>query len=189
MSQHDEEVQVQDVPVARFVVETELNGAMQLEASKALNSTKLLKIMNYVCYALCAVMAGGLVVSYFSTGNKTSLMMAIMMLLMLAYMIYSRSAMPKRAIRRWEDSIYKAYGSNSLHLCTEFYEMNLAQLVREDEDAMTTESYSALSEIRETEHLFLLRQNKRQWFFVAKDGFTKGTAEELRSFLSGRIGG
>ena len=44
-----------------------------------------------------------------------------------------------------------------------------------------------LSDLRESEHLFLLRRSQQQRFFIAKDGFTAGTADEFRKFISERI--
>ena len=43
--------------------------------------------------------------------------------------------------------------------------------------------------MKETEHLFLLRHSAQQWFFVEKTGFTVGTADEFRIFITERIGG
>ena len=51
------------------------------------------------------------------------------------------------------------------------------------------QGYSALSELKESEHLFLLRRSKQQWFFVAKDGFTVGNAEDFRKFITERLEG
>ena len=49
--------------------------------------------------------------------------------------------------------------------------------------------YSTITELRETEHLFLLHCGRQQWYFVNKAGFTKGTPDEFRAFISERIGG
>ena len=48
---------------------------------------------------------------------------------------------------------------------------------------------SSLAYLRETEHLFLLHCVRQQWYFVNKVGFTKGTPDEFRAFISERIGG
>ena len=49
--------------------------------------------------------------------------------------------------------------------------------------------YSTITELRETEHLFLLHCGRQQWYFVNKAGFQKGTPDEFRTFISERIGG
>ena len=43
--------------------------------------------------------------------------------------------------------------------------------------------YSSLGELRQTEHLILLRSGKQQWFFLARDGIEGGTEAEFLAFL------
>ena len=60
-----------------------------------------------------------------------------------------------------------------------------------EDDSLVTEGYSAISRMKETEHLILLRHNASQWFFLAKDGFQGGAAEleKFRTFIAQKIGG
>ena len=94
------------------------------------------------------------------------------------------------AIARWEENMRRSFGTTQLHLCTEFYDRALAQTVAED-DSLVTEGYSAISRMKETEHLILLRHSASQWFFLAKDGFQGGAAEleKFRTFIAQKIGG
>ena len=82
----------------------------------------------------------------------------------------------------------QSFGSKELHLTTEFYEYSLAQSVQED-GSVNVQGYSDISELRESEHLFLLRRSKQQWFFVAKDGFTVGSEDAFRTFITERLEG
>ena len=88
----------------------------------------------------------------------------------------------------WEENLLKKYGSNALHLTTEFFECSLCQSVKETGDSLV-EGYSSIDAMKESEHLFLLRCGSQQWFFVEKAGFVKGSAEDFRQFISGKIGG
>ena len=101
-------------------------------------------------------------------------------------MAYLKFYAPKAQLRRWEESILRSFGTTSLHLQTEFYELTLSQVVEEtgNEDE---EGYSALKELKETKNLFLLRGKGKNWFFLSKNGFTVGTPDEFRSFMTSRI--
>ena len=180
-----EEVPPLETP--RFAANTVLNAERQLEASKAV-SPKFAQMISYLLIAICVAFLGVLIWLYFSTGDSKNLLMAIIVVALLGYMVYSRIAMPKKAMLRWEEKLLNNYGVRELHLCTEFYDMALAQTLQEDGD-LTTEGYSEITELKETEHLFLLRHNSQQWYFVEKSGFTVGTPDEFRTFITERIGG
>lgn len=171
----------------KFVVKTVLNAKSQQEASEAV-MPKSMKVMNYVMIGLMVAAAGILLWQYIVTKSQANLVMFIFAALLTAYLIYSRLTMSKKALRRWEESMQRSFGSNELHLCAEFYTYSMVQTLDEDE-AVAVEGYSELSGVVESEHLFLLRRSRQQWFFIAKDGFTTGTAEEFRSFINERIGG
>lgn len=170
-----------------FAANTVLNAERQLEASRAV-SPKLPQMISIFLIVFAAAAAGVLFWLYASRGDSKNLIMAILVLPLIGYMVYSRLAMPKKAMLRWEQKLLNNYGCTELHLCTEFYDKALAQTLQEDGD-LTTEGYSAISELKETEHLFLLRHSAQQWFFVEKTGFTVGSADEFRAFITERIGG
>ena len=185
-----EEVAAEEAPALEaplFAAQTVLNAERQLEASKAV-SPKLPRLLSIFLIVFAAAAFGVLLWLYFSRGDSNNLIMAIIVVPLIGYMIYSRLAMPKKAMLRWEQKLLNNYGCTELHLLTEFYDKALAQTLQEDGD-LTTEGYSAISEMKETEHLFLLRHSAQQWFFVEKIGFTVGTADEFRIFITERIGG
>lgn len=170
-----------------FAANTVLNAERQLEASKAV-SPKLPQLLSIFLIVFAVGALGVLLWLYFAGGDQNNLFMAIVVVALIGYMVYSRLAMPKKAMLRWEEKLLNNYGSMELHLLTEFYDKALAQTLLEDGD-LTTEGYSAVTEMKETEHLFLLRHSAQQWFFVEKTGFTVGTADEFRTFITERIGG
>ena len=170
-----------------FAANTVLNAERQLEASKAV-SPKLPQLLSIFLIVFAVGALGVLLWLYFAGGDQNNLFMAIVVVALIGYMVYSRLAMPKKAMLRWEEKLLNNYGSTELHLLTEFYDKALAQTLLEDGD-LTTEGYSAVTEMKETEHLFLLRHSAQQWFFVEKTGFTVGNADEFRAFITERIGG
>lgn len=185
-----EEVAAEEAPALEaplFAAQTVLNAERQLEASKAV-SPKLPRLLSIFLIVFAAAAFGVLLWLYFSRGDSKNLVMAIIVVPLIGYMVYSRLAMPKKAMLRWEQKLLNNYGCAELHLLTEFYDKALAQTLQEDGD-LTTEGYSAIREMKETEHLFLLRHSAQQWFFVDKSGFTVGTADEFRAFITERIGG
>jgi len=107
----------------------------------------------------------------------------------MVFLLVSRFSSPKKAMAHWEEAMIKKYGSPALHINTEFYELSLAQSLREDEEQFVCDGYSSVKELVETENLFLLRHGKNQYYFVAKNGFRVGTADQFRSFIEQRIGG
>lgn len=180
-----EEAPALDPP--KFSANTVINAAVQQEASETVAS-KNAKYVSYGCIALVVVAFGLLIWQYVVNRTTMGLMMVLLCALVIVYLVYSQVTMPKKALARWEASIERSFGSKELHLTTEFYEYSLAQSVKED-GSVNVQGYSDLIEIRESEHLFLLRRSKQQWFFVAKDGFTVGSAEDFRTFITERIEG
>lgn len=180
-----EEAPALDPP--KFSANTVINAAVQKEASETVAS-KNAKYVSYGCIALVVVAFGLLIWQYVVNRTTMGLMMVLLCALVIVYLVYSQVTMPKKALARWEASIERSFGSKELHLTTEFYEYSLAQSVKED-GSVNVQGYSDLIEIRESEHLFLLRRSKQQWFFVAKDGFTVGSAEDFRTFITERIEG
>lgn len=179
-----EDEAVADPP--RFTAKTTLNAAVQLEASKAL-APKIGSVTGIVGIALMAVLLGISLWQYFTTFATDRLVMAGVLVLVIAFLIYSRLTAPKKALKRWESGMRRSYGTDALHLTTEFFDHSLAQSVEECDD-LIVEGYSKISELRETELLLLLRCSARQWFFVDKSGFTVGDAEQCKDFLRDRIG-
>lgn len=184
---NDEVMEIQDEPL--FVCNTVIDVNAQQEASKAAMGKSSL-ISNLIMYGMCIAMAGYLVVDSirYDRWQQNGLML-VLTAAVVVFIIFSRNSAPKKAMARWEEAIIKRYGSPALHLTTEFYELSLAQTLREDEEQFIGDGYSSIREMIETEHLFLLRHAKNQYYFVAKNGFTKGTADQFRSFMEQRIGG
>ncbi len=172
----------------KFVVRTTLNVNMQLEATDAVQS-KGFHIFSFACMGLCAAMFIALIVLYFIDKSSSNLFMAAIVLLALAFLIYNKYSMPKKSMARWEAGIERSFGTKELHLNTEFYELSLIQVLEENEENMSDSGYSEISEMKETENLFLLRCGKRQWYFVEKKGFKVGNPDAFRKFITERIGG
>lgn len=172
-----------------FVCKTSIDINTQMEATKvAMGKTNL--IANLVLYGMCFLMAASMI--YDSIVNQDWQKNAFMLILVGGVVIFtliSRVRSPRKTMERWESAIMSKYGTKALHLTTEFYERSLAQILQEDEDQFLCEGYSSIYEMKETENLFMLRHAKNQYYFVAKKGFTKGTAEQFRSFMEQRIGG
>ena len=179
----EEEVPALDPPL--FSVNTVIDAKIQQEASETV-AAKSAKYVSYACLGLVILAFGFLVYQYIMVRSTSSLVLMIGAGLVVAYLIYSQITMPKKALERWEASIRRSFGASELHVTTEFYPLSLAQTVKED-GSVNVQGYSELSDLRESEHLFLLRRTQQQWFFVAKDGFTAGTADEFRKFISERI--
>ena len=182
----DGETPDDELEPARFVAKTVLGAEMQLEASKTL-APKVGNIAGFLGIGLMVALLGVTLWQYFTTFQTDRLLMAGLLVLVIAFFVYSRKTAPKKALKRWESSMQRTYGANQLHLTTEFFEHSLAQSVEESDDFIV-EGYSKISELRETEHLLLLRCSARQWFFVAKDGFTVGNADDFKEFIRSHIG-
>ncbi len=172
----------------KYVVKTTLNAAHQIEAADAVQG-KGFHIFSYVCMGLCTCMFIALIVIYFIDKNSSNLFMAALLVLTLAFLIYNKYSMPKKSMMRWEQGIERAFGTKELHLTTEFYERSLIQVLEENEENMSDSGYSEITDMRETENLLLLRQSKRQWYFVEKKGFQVGDVESFKKFITERMGG
>ena len=172
-----------------FTVNTVLCAELQLEASKAVSS-KATKYVGYGAFALAALGLVLMIYRCFAEGGSTNIVLTVFLALLMAYLVYSSLTGPKKAIARWEENMHRSFGTSELHLCTEFYDRALAQTVAEDNSLMT-EGYSAISQMKETEHLILLKHSSTQWFFLAKEGFQGGAAEveKFRAFIAQKIGG
>ena len=172
-----------------FTVNTVLCAELQMEASKAV-SPKATKYVGYGAFVLAAL---GLVLMIYRCiveGGSTNIVLTVFLAALMAFLVYSTLTGPKKAIARWEENMHRSVGTSELHLCTEFYDRALAQTVAEDNSLMT-EGYSAISQMKETEHLILLKHSSTQWFFLAKEGFQGGAAEveKFRAFIAQKIGG
>lgn len=181
-----EEATVEPLEPAKFVVKTTLCAESQLEASKKL-VPKVTQYISFVGIGLIVVLLGLTIWQYVTTKATDRLYMAGLLVLVLAFFVYSRLSNDKRALKRWESDLQRRYHSNALHLTTEFFDHSLAQSVEECDD-LIVEGYSKISELRETEHLLLLRCSARQWFFLAKDGFETGSVDDFRTFIQAKIG-
>ena len=153
---------------SRFSVDTTIDADIQYEASKSL-MPRYVQLLTWVCFGL-------------------SVVLALLLVLVVGYALFNQLRGPRTALRRWQQNIQTKYGSNALHLHTDFYDLTLAQTLQENGEVLDA-GYSTITELRETEHLFLLHCGRQQWYFVNKAGFTKGTPDEFRAFISERIGG
>lgn len=189
LEEENEEEEIPELPEPLFRVETLLDAQSQKDASLAVRG-KAAEIISWVFVGICAVMFGVLLWRYFAAEvreNSQLLYMGILLLALGMY-LYNKFFAQKKALKRWEENLQKQFGTPCLHLTMEFFERSLCQSVRETEDTQV-EGYSAISGFKESEKLFLLRCGKQQWFFVSKEGFTKGTALDFREFISEKIGG
>lgn len=176
-----------DQPI--FVCHTVIDVNSQKEASEAAMG-KSSRGANWVMYGMCLLMGGYLVAD--SIINSRWQQNAIMLILVAAigvFAVFSRNGAQKKALARWEEAIINKYGSPALHVTTEFYNLSLAQTIKEDDEQFIGDGYSSIMEMVETENMFLLRHGKNQYYLVAKSGFVTGTAEEFRTFMQERIGG
>lgn len=174
------------LPEVRFSVNTALNGALQQEATRSVR-TKTAEILYFACLAALVLMLGVLVGQSISQGTNNFLYIALLTIA-LAYAVYTRVLGPKVSMRRWENDLVSRYKTSALHLTSDFYDLAMAQTVQET-DSSVEAGYSEIRRVKETEHLFLLQSGRQQWFFVAKDGFTKGTADEFRVFIQDKTEG
>ena len=112
-----EEVAAEEAPALEaplFAAQTVLNAERQLEASKAV-SPKLPRLLSIFLIVFAAAAFGVLLWLYFSRGDSNNLIMAIIVVPLIGYMIYSRLAMPKKAMLRWEQKLLNNYGCTELH--------------------------------------------------------------------------
>lgn len=184
---NEELTQVQDQP--KFVCKTVLDVNYQNEATKAIVGKSQLG-SSLVMFGLIFIVGFYyLLDSIMNQAWQKNSFMLILSLAMLGFAVYSRLTMPKKITEQWETAIEKKYGSKSLHLTTEFYARSLAQSIQENEDEIDFDGYSSITELKETEHLYLLRHGKNKYYFVDKKGFTVGDPKEFRSFIEQCMGG
>lgn len=170
----------------KFIVNTTIDAQCQMEASKGL-APKSAKVMNYIIFAILGVLLVVSVWQYIEQRESSMLYTLLLLAGTLLLLVFFQFRAPHSATRRWEANLRKSFGTNALHVHTEFYDLTLSQTMAEN-DSCIEEGYSVISAMKETENLFLLRRGKQQWFFIAKDGFTKGTPDEYRAFILARIG-
>ena len=144
---------------SRFSVDTTIDADIQYEASKSL-MPRYVQLLTWVCFGLSVVLLGIMVWQYVMTKNTMHLVLALLLVLVVGYALFNQLRGPRTALRRWQEN-----------------------------GEVLDAGYSTITELRETEHLFLLHCGRQQWYFVNKAGFTKGTPDEFRTFISERIGG
>ncbi|MBQ2444965.1 MAG: YcxB family protein [Oscillospiraceae bacterium] len=178
---------VQDLPI--FICNTVVDAESQEEATGFAMKKRQL-YTDLFLYGSCGLMILYLIIDTVRTQSygKNAVLLAVVLGLLI-YMAIARKTLPRKTMERWEASVRRKYGTNGLHLTTEFYERSLAQTLMEDEDQLACTGYSAIFELQETENLFLLRYGKNLYYFVSKKGFTKGSPEAFRSFIQEKIGG
>ena len=187
ISMEQEENMEQDRPV--FVCDTVIDVHTQLEAVK-FTVGKRNKGFNIAMYMGFVIMVGYLVLdSVMNQRWQANAFSFVLVGAIMVFLLVSRFSSPKKAMAHWEEAMIKKYGSPAIHINTEFYELSLAQSLREDEEQFVCAGYSSIQELVETENLFLLRHGKDQYYFVAKNGFRVGTADQFRSFMEQRMGG
>ena len=183
------EEEVEELPEPLFRLETLLDAGNQKEASLTVRG-KASEAIGWIFTGICAVMLGVLLWRYLTAEVRQNSQLFLMALLLLAMgmHLYTKLFAQKKALQRWEENLRRQFGSSCLHLTTEFFPMSLCQSVRETEDT-SVEGYSSISGFKESENLFLLRCGKQQWYFVSKKGFTMGSPDTFRTFISEKIGG
>ncbi len=162
---------------SRFSVDTTIDADIQYEASKSL-MPRYVQLLTWVCFGLSVVLLGIMVWQYIMTKNTMHLVLALLLVLVVGYALFNQLRGPRTALRRWQQNIQSKYGSNALHLHTDFYDLTLAQTLQENGEVLDA-GYSTITELRETEHLFLLHCGRQQWYFVNKAGFTEGHAGRI----------
>ena len=169
----------------RFSVESQINVKVQKEITAALAPVR----SRIIGYLLIGVLLGAMLLfldRYIESGGMGDILVCLLSLAGLLYMLYAYAIKPVIYLRRWEKAVVLAYGVKVAHLTTEFYEQSLAQTLQED-GTLTLQDYAGLTELRQTAHLYLLRTDKQQWFFVSKDGFTTGDPADFPAFINARI--
>lgn len=174
------------LPTPKFTVDTVLDAAVQQEASAGTRSASS-SVLFFTCLGILVITLGVLTWQYFAL-KTANLFYIALVIIAIGYAAYIRLLGPKMALRRWENEIVQRYQTSALHLSSEFYDLAMTQMLRET-DTSVEAGYSELRRMKETSNLFLLQSGDRQWFFVAKDGFTKGSADEFRAFMREKLGG
>ena len=187
--EEEEEEEAEPLPEVLFRVKTVLDIKAQAEATKAVRG-KLIELITWIFVGICAVFAGVMFWQYFTVEvpPKSNLIFGGLMILAVLFSIYNKVFGSKRALKKWEANLQQKFGTSALHLSTEFYPRSLSQTVEETENVMV-EGYSTVTNMKESENLFLLYVGGRQWYFVSKNGFEVGDADSFRKFMSEKIGG
>lgn len=185
----EEEEAAEPLPEVLFRVKTVLDMKAQAEATKAVRG-KLIELITWIFVAICGAFAVVMFWQYFTAEEpqKSNLIFGGLMLLAVLFSIYNKLFGSKRALKKWESSLQQKFGTSALHLTTEFYPRSLSQTVEETENVMV-EGYSVVTNMKESESLFLLYVGARQWYFISKTGFEVGDADSFRKFISEKIGG
>ncbi|MBQ4565163.1 MAG: YcxB family protein [Oscillospiraceae bacterium] len=193
LEEYEEEMEEEEVaeplPEVLFRVKTVLDMKAQAEATKAVRG-KLIELITWIFVAICGAFAVVMFWQYFTAEEppKSNLIFGGLMLLAVLFSIYNKIFGSKRALKKWESSLQQKFGTSALHLTTEFYPRSLSQTVEETENVMV-EGYSVVTNMKESESLFLLYVGARQWYFISKTGFEVGNADSFRKFISEKIGG
>ena len=111
---------------SRFSVDTTIDADIQYEASKSL-MPRFVRLLTWVCFGLSVVLLGIMVWQYVMTKNTMHLVLALLLVLVVGYALFNQLRGPRTALRRWQQNIQTKYGSNALHLHTDFYDLTLAQ--------------------------------------------------------------
>ena len=114
---------------SRFSVDTTIDANIQYEASKSL-MPRYVQLLTWVCFGLSVVLLGIMVWQYVMTKNTMHLVLALLLVLVVGYALFNQLRGPRTALRRWQQNIQSKYGSNALHLHTDFYDLTLAQTLR-----------------------------------------------------------
>lgn len=187
--EEEEEEAAEPLPEVLFRVKTALDINAQAEATKAVRG-KVIELVTWFFVAICGAFAVVMFWQYFTAEvpPKSNLIFGGLMILAVLFSIYNKIFGSKRALKKWEASLQQKFGTSALHLSTEFYPRSLSQTVEETENVMV-EGYSTVTNMKESENLFLLYVGGRQWYFVSKNGFEVGDADSFRKFMSEKIGG
>ena len=71
--------------------------------------------------------------------------LALLLVLVVGYALFNQLRGPRTALRRWQQNIQSKYGSNALHLHTDFYDLTLAQTLQENGEVLDA-GYSTITE-------------------------------------------
>ena len=105
---------------SRFSVDTTIDADIQYEASKSL-MPRYVQLLTWVCFGLSVVLLGIMIWQYVMTKNTMHLVLALLLVLVVGYALFNQLRGPRTALRRWQQNIQSKYGSNALHLHTDFY--------------------------------------------------------------------
>ena len=112
-----------------------IDADIQYEASKSL-MPRYVQLLTWVCFGLSVVLLGIMVWQYVMTKNTMHLVLALLLVLVVGYALFNQLRGPRTALRRWQQNIQTKYGSNALHLHTDFYDLTLAQTLQENGEVL-----------------------------------------------------